>query len=267
MHNSKSKLVDSRVWSGGYILVGTVFLAVLLGTGCAHQSVAVDVVLVPYECKRVSGVITIDGHIGEVAWQAAEALTNFYAYSPKDAANLSPTEARVLWDSDNLYVAISCTDADVWSYSDQADDELWYGDVVEVFFKPDRDTPVYYEFVAAPNETLFDARHPSRGAGGFRRFKTWSSGARVSAFINGTDGEFSDTDSGYTIEMAIPLSAFHGATPPADGVVWTFCICRYDYSKLLDAPLLLMTMPQAPHGFHSYEGYTDLVFKGKGIAQ
>lgn len=239
-------------------------LGVVGGVGCRRDPV-VEVRPSPYVCGLASGSIVIDGRIDEAAWHEASPITTFHAYSPEGAMNLSPTEARILWDSANFYLAISCIDTDIFSCTDEADAESWYGDVGEFFVKPDRNSPVYYEFVISPNGTLYDARYPIRDAESRHHFKAWSSGAQVVSSINGTDGDFSDTDSGYTIEMAIPLSAFHGSTLPADGVTWTFGVCRYDYSKLLDEPLLLMTMRQAPrNGFHCYEEYADLVFRGKG---
>ncbi len=240
---------------------GLLLLVALAAIGCAQQPVAVGVEPTPYRCGQASGPIIIDGRIDEAAWQAADVITNFYAYSPKNATNLSPTEARILWDSENLYVAFSCADADIWSYTNKPDGELWHGDVVEFLVKPDHDSLVYYEFVIAPNGTLYDARYPSRGAGSYRRFKTWSSGAQVVSSINGTDGNVSDMDAGYAIEMAIPLGAFQGATPPAADVTWIFGAFRYDYSKLFDAPLLLMSIPESKAGFHYYEGYADLIFR------
>ena len=223
---------------------------------------------VPYVCRSTTGPIVIDGRIDEAAWHEANPITTFQVYRPEGAVNRSPTEVRMLWDSENLYVAITCTDADIRSHSAEPDGELWFGDVGELFLKPDRDSSVYFEFLAAPNGTLYDARYPFRDMESCPQFKTWSSGARVASSINGTDNDSSDMDSGYTVEMAIPLSAFQGSTPPADGVVWTFGVCRYDYSKLFDEPLLLMTMLQAPlTGFHDYEEYTDLVFEGEGCAR
>ncbi|WP_269523708.1 carbohydrate-binding family 9-like protein [Coraliomargarita parva] len=238
----------------------------LMAVGCSRQPLAAATVeSPPYRCQTAGSPVVIDGRIDEAAWDLAEPITTFYAFLPADATELSATEARVLWDADYLYVSIVCTDTDIWSYSDEPDSDLWLGDVGEFFVKPDGDKPVYYEFVVAPNGTLFDARYPSRGAGGANRFKTWSSGAHVATSVDGTDGDLSDEDRSFTIEMAIPLTAFEGATVPADSVTWTFNFGRYDFSKHFEQPLLLMSMPESPrNGFHYYEGYTDLVFS-KGL--
>ena len=266
MKTLKNGLANRQYWLPVFS-VGAVLLAILVSAGCVHQPI-VATRPAPYVCKEASGAILIDGNLDETAWNGASVISNFNVYTPEGAENLSPTEARMLWDSQNLYVAISCTDADIWSYSGQPADFLWYGDVGEIFLKPDHDSPVYYEFIAAPNETVYDARYPSRGAGGYSRFRTWSSGIRVGCVVDGTDDDPTDMDTGYTIEMAIPLSAFHGSTLPADGVAWTFGMFRYDFSKLFDERLLLMSIPEILHdGFHYYEGYTDLVFRAAGTRQ
>ena len=231
----------------------------------------------PYPCRFASGPIAVDGRLDEPAWQKAAVIDTFYPYQPEDAASLSPTKARLLWDKDHLYLAVECGDKDVWSFSDQPDDDMWNGDVAEFFIKPSVDKPIYYEFVIAANATLYDARYPSRGAGGANRFKGWSSNAKIASVIAGTDGDWRDDDQGYTVEAAIPLAAFDeagrsaasakpnvsSAGRPAAGDTWTFGIFRYDYSKEYEDPLLMMSIPEAPgHGFHSYEGYGLLVFEG-----
>jgi len=217
----------------------------------------------PYPCRFASGPIAVDGRLDEPAWQNAAVIDTFYPYQPEDADSLSPTKARLLWDNDHLYLAVECGDKDVWSFSDQPDDDMWNGDVAEFFVKPSVDKPIYYEFVIAANATLYDARYPSRGAGGANRFKGWASNANIASVIAGTEGDWRDDDQGYTVEAAIPLAAFDEAGRPAAGDTWTFGIFRYDYSKEYEDPLLMMSIPEAPsHGFHSYEGYGLLVFEG-----
>ena len=171
--------------------------------------------------------------------------------------------ARFVWDKNYLYVGIECADDDIWSYSDKADADLWRGDVAEVFIKPSTNKLGYAEFVVAPGGALYDGRYPSRGSGTFFRFKGWSSHAKVATTINGTDGNWKDTDTGYIVEMAIPFAALKDiTTPPVTGTVWTFGVCHYDYSKSFEHPLLMMSMRESPHdGYHYYEGYRPLLFK------
>jgi len=241
-----------------YSLIWVVLLSTVV-TGCQTQQATLKGP--DYTCHSASSAIKIDGKLDEPAWAKADKITKFHPLQPKDAEYLSPTAFRMLWDERYLYVAFECTDDDIWSYSNKPDDELWNGDVGELFIKPSVAERPYYEFVTAPNGAQYDGRYTSRGSGGYYRFKGWSSGTKIATRIDGTDGDGRDDDRGYTIEMAIPLKAFAGAAPPADGVTWTFGAFRYDYSKSFEEPLLIMSIPESPSGFHYYEGYGRLIFQ------
>ncbi len=170
---------------------------------------------------------------------------------------------RLLWDQRALYMAWRAEDVDIWSLSDRNDDNLWRGDVVELFIKPSATQRRYYEFVIAPNGALYDARYTSRGAGGKTRFKGWNAGARIATHIEGTDGNGLDRDTRTTGEMAIPWTAFAEAGRPTDGSVWRFGVFRIDFSHAWEKELQLSSVPGAlENGFHSYEYYRPMRFQG-----
>ena len=245
---------------------GLVVMVVLCVAGCvapkAKQSDASITPVPPYICQYVAeGSIVIDGKLNEPAWTQSEAITEFNIYSPKDAVSISPTAFKLVWSDSHLYASFVCEDDDIWPFSSEPDVWLWQGDVVELFIKPSRESSEFYEFVVAPNGALYDARYTSRGAGGIHRFNRWDSQARIATVIHGTVDVPDDTDRSYTVEMAIPLTAFKDAPLPGDKTVWTFGAFRYDYSKSFDAPLLLMSIPESlKRGFHYYEGYRELMF-------
>jgi len=216
-----------------------------------------------YLCTKADTPIIIDGKLNEAAWQHADIIDKFYIYASDNSKTISATKARLLWDEDYLYVSIECEDDDIWSYSDKNDSDLWLGDASEIFIKPSPTSLSYCEFVVAPGGALFDACYPSRGAGGFLRFKNWSSNAKVATLIDGSDGDVNDTDSGYVVELRIPFSAFSKIVEtPASGDIWMFAVCRYDYTKSYEAPLLIMSIPESKnYGFHYYEGYLPILFR------
>lgn len=234
----------------------------ILIVGC--QSTSPSFIATPeatYMCRRASGQITIDGRLDERDWHRAEVIERFYEYSSGKLDNTVPIRVRMLWGDDTLYVAFECVDDDIWSFSDVPDDKLWNGDVVELFIKPSTARNSYSEFVVAPNGTLFDAMHASRGGGGGGRYKTWSSGALVGSEIHGTDANWQDQDSSYCVEMAIPLKVLEEVQIPMIKRVWTFGVFRYDYSKSYESPVLQMSIQESlKHGFHYYEGYHELRF-------
>ena len=61
--------------------------------------------------KRTAEKIQVDGVLDEPAWQAAEPTGGFIQQDPKEGEPASEvTEVRVLYDQDNLYVAVLCYD-------------------------------------------------------------------------------------------------------------------------------------------------------------
>ncbi|HPG65366.1 MAG TPA: carbohydrate-binding family 9-like protein [Candidatus Hydrogenedentes bacterium] len=241
--------------------IGAMIVLVAL-TGCqTYQHRCPTPALEVYPCRAATGPIAIDGKLDEAAWGQAEVISEYHVFQAPPGVELSPSNVRLLWNKDFLYVAFEYEDNDIWSFSNTPDDDLWNGDVAELFIKPSTTNNLYYEFVMAPNGNLFDARYPSRGAGGSYRFKVWSSGAQVATDVRGTDNDFGDDDQGYTVEMAIPMSVFPDWAQPSETVGWTFGAFRYNYSKSFEDPLLLMSVPEAVgHGYHSYEDYQPLRF-------
>ena len=217
-----------------------------------------------YVCHAATGPIKIDGQLDEPAWKHAQTITLLYPFRPVGATNLPMTTARLLWDKNAVYLAWQAEDIDIWSYSDKNDDTLWKGDIVELFLKPSKTDSKFYEINITPNSAVFDAFYPSRGAGGYQRFKKWNSHARIATHVDGTDGEWRDTDKGFTVEAAIPLTAFLQSEAPKAGTKWTFGLFRCEYSRTLDKPLLFSSLPgklDPIHGFHNYERYQPIVFE------
>lgn len=242
---------------------GLLVVPLLLLVGCAPTP-AVTPPRAAYVCSRTGQQIDVDGRLDESPWQSAPRLKLDRVYQPVSYAEPPPaTTVQLLWNEEYLFAAFTCRDADIWSFSSRPDDDLWLGDVVELFFKPRREAKGYMEFVVAPNGTLFDARYPSRGAGGARRFRGWASDAVVGTSLQGTDGPCGDVDEGYSVEIAISWEALLGsATSPRPGDRWSFGAFRYDYSAAVEDPWLLACIPtDGLKGFHDYEKYLTLVFE------
>ena len=86
-----------------------------------------------YECARATGPIRIDAVLDEADWQRAPvAVLN-------ECTNGTPlppelrSEARMLWDDENLYVAFDVADPDIRCTLSKRDDCLFEEDVVELF--------------------------------------------------------------------------------------------------------------------------------------
>jgi hypothetical protein len=215
--------------------------------------------LVP--CKRARGKITIDGKLDEPAWQRAYLIEQFRVPGTLAKAE-RPSSTRLVWDDENLYLAMVMEDHDVYAMKKEHDSFTWEDDVCELFVKPsDVDHP-YYEIHINPLGTTLDLRFGRRGAGHIDRWRPWESGIKVAVKVSGTVNDWKDKDKGWLVEAAIPLQAFAGTTPkPQLGDRWRFAICRYNYSVYLDEGKELTTSaPLTQVNFHYFEAYDILEF-------
>ena len=182
--------------------------------------------------KVKSDAIKLDGKLDEPAWQTAMSTGVFVKTLDGTGAD-QKTEAKVLWDDKNLYVAFQMEDKDVWATLAKPDDKLWTEEAVEVFIDADGDEKSYVELQTNPKGAIFDSYLPTvRG-----NQNDWSSNMKVAVNVDGTVDNRDDQDKGWTVEMAIPLEAAKGKeatmknVPPTVGNVWRVNFFRMDMPK------------------------------------
>jgi hypothetical protein len=195
-------------------------LILVLMLACARKSGG------EYVVHRASGPITVDGVLAESAWDRAEKAGPFVRSldgKPCSAA----TEARLLWDDENLYVAFLSEDPNVSGAFFNDDEKLYTSNVVEIFLNPSGDAARGYdEIEVAPTNALFDASF----VGGPRQGMdlAWSSHARHAVHVDGTLNDARDVDRGWTVELAIPFASLTGMPKPKPerGDRWKFNLYR-----------------------------------------
>jgi hypothetical protein len=186
----------------------------------------------PYVVRRAVDLITIDGKAQEQSWLAATPSPVFV--STEGGLELKQrTQARLLWDSTNLYAFIEVADTDVYSEFSTTDGDLWKADVVELFIDADRNGAGYVELQVNPNNAQFDAWFATTRRAGIN--KEWTAGMTSAVHVRGTADKRDDVDQGWDVEIAIPLSAVKGlddnmavAIPPRIGDTWNLNIVRVD---------------------------------------
>ncbi len=197
------------------------------------MNVRVLLVLALFACKktspeyvvhRASGAIAIDGILAEPAWDRAEKAGPFVRSLDGKPCTAS-TEARLLWDDENLYVAFLAEDPNVAGQFFKDDEPLYTSNVVEIFLNPSGDLKRYDEIEIAPTNALFDASFTGRRQG---MDLAWSSRARHAVHVDGTLNDPRDIDRGWTAELAIPFAALTGMDKPrpARGDRWRFNLYR-----------------------------------------
>jgi hypothetical protein len=242
-----------------------VVLSIAWGNGCLSNLPLLAAEPPEHQCRRAEGKIVIDGQAAEAAWKAAELIDNFAL--PWLGKNNRPaktkTAARLLWDDAYLYFHAELEDHDLYADVTEQDGMTWDNDVFELFFQPDDAKRGYYEFQVNAAGTRMDMFLPSRGSGGYKRWKDVHKFAwEVKAIRRGTLNKHADQDEGWSVEGRFPWRDFapSGGRPQA-GDQWRFALCRYDYSVEFEEPELSTSAPLTAMSFHRYEDYAVLTFK------
>jgi hypothetical protein len=192
-------------------------LLALLALGCTKPGS-------DYVVHRASGPIQIDGVLAEPAWDRAARAGPFVRSLDGKPAG-AQTEARLLWDDDNLYVAFLSEDPNIATPFFKDDEPLYTSNVVEIFLNPSGDLARYDEIEVAPSNALFDASFTGRRQG---MDLAWSSHARHAVHLDGTLNVPGDVDRGWTVELAIPFASLTGMPKPRPqrGDKWRFNLYR-----------------------------------------
>lgn len=141
-----------------------------------------------------SAVEIIKGTPGKTGWDKVPAM-KFYKW--KEAGDPPmPTRAQFMYDDDQLYIKIFCTEPNITEVRSQPvlkrDGNVWDNDCVEIFIAPDDNNPRIYQFACDIHNVNAElVWNDSKFASGITWNGYWHS--RV---------QFSDTS--YTIDITIP---------------------------------------------------------------
>jgi hypothetical protein len=181
-----------------------------------------------YEVKRASSPIAIDGKLDDAAWATASApLTLQFLWESQTGAK-QKTFARLLWDAQALYIGYDAEDADINARFEQRDDPTYRDDALEFFINPDpKQETLYYGFEINARGVLYDyLNYNSRTL--FKRYD--ATGLKIATSLRGTLNERTDTDNGWSLEVALPWPNFEELSrrPPVAGAIWKANFNRWD---------------------------------------
>lgn len=189
-----------------------------------------------YAVQRAATAPTIDGKLTEPSWAAADWTAPFVDSRGRNrAAPPYRTRAKMMWDDSYLYVAAQLEEPDVRASFTTRDTSIWRENAFELFIDPDGDTHNYYEYQINARGTQWDLMltKPYRDAA-TPRISAWDiRGLKKAVAVRGTLNDPSDTDEGWTVELALPWSvlaeAAPDAQPPQDGDQWRLNLTRMQW--------------------------------------
>lgn len=186
-----------------------------------------------FKVSKTNTPLVIDGKMNEEVWSKTEARSLDYFYRIDKPTDQQKTTFRMLWDETMLYVFFDMEDQFLTVRETQRDGEPYLDDCAEIFFitAPDSlDTHFGYELnlnKASNDFIYFNDFYEGKDLA----FKGFNPDFAVEVTYNGTINDNSDIDTGWTVEMAIPISNFGKlgqVVPVASGSKWAFLAIRQD---------------------------------------
>lgn len=195
-----------------------------------------------YVCGRADSPPIIDGRGDEPLWKNAHELSPL-----RDIEGAQIPHAcriKMAWDDDFLYILADMDEQHLWATRHDHDSVIYQDPDFEVFIDPDGDGLNYIELeINALNTTwdLFIPR-PYRFNSPYILHDWEMPGLKHAVHLRGTLNNASDTDSGWSVELAIPWSSITGhanqprkGTAPEVGSSMRFNFSRVNWQVKPDA--------------------------------
>lgn len=237
-----------------------------------------------YVCFRARAPVRIDGLLDDDAWKSAQPSEAFVDIEgdTKPAPRFR-TDVQMAWDDSCFYIGAALEEPHVWATLTKRDTVIFHDNDFEVFIDPNGDNHEYYEMEMNALNTVWDLflKIPYRDGGKAR--DSWDiAGLQTAVHVDGTINNPSDTDKGWTVEIAMPWSSLktyaHRPAPPRDGdqwrvnfsrVEWTTIVVNGSYQKVKGRPEdNWVWSPQGVVDMHRPEmwGYVEFTSKPMGEA-
>ncbi len=203
-----------------------------------------------YVVYKTENPLKIDGNINKKAWLNTEWTNTFVDIRGGDyPPPRFKTRAKMLWDDEYFYFAAKLEEPHVWATITERDAVIFMDNNFEIFIDPTGDTHHYYELEVNALGTIWDLMLTQPYRNGGRAIDAWDiKGLKIGIDIQGTLNDPTDTDEGWTVEVAIPWSVLlettrHGM--PTDGTQWRVGFSRVQWqTEIIDGKYVKLKDPE-----------------------
>ncbi len=211
-------------------------------------------------CFKVKTPPVVDGRLDDEVWAGCPEVT-LVDTQTGESVNWA-TKARMCWDDSCLYVAFDSIDQDIWGTMTGHNDPIYDEEVVEIFLEPDNEPTRYFEIEVSPRNVIFEAEIVNTNGlrpNVDRSNYTWRcEGMRTAVIVDGTLDDRTDTDRGWTVEMALPFAPMHKTPQP--GERWRANLYRIDRGKDGDEYQAWSPTLAVPASFHVPAEFGEIEF-------
>ena len=185
-------------------------------------------------CKTAKPLL-IDGMLTEAAWKSAPWTDDFVDIEGEIRERPRfKTRAKMLWDDTYFYIGAELEEPHVWATLTKRDTVIFIDNDFEVFIDPNGDNQEYYEFEMNARNTVWDLFLPKAYKDSGSAVDSWNiEGLKTAVHVRGTLNNPADTDSGWSVEIAMPWSALkqyaHRPAPPQEGDQWRINFSRVEW--------------------------------------
>lgn len=232
-------MIDHRFTFGSYTFVRMLTLVVLfavLVTDCLFSqelgTPSISFSPETYVVYKTGNPILIDGNINKAEWKTVPWTHPFRDIRGVDyPAPRYETRAKMLWDDNYFYFAARLEEPHIWATLTERDAVIYMDNNFEIFIDPTGDTHHYMELEVNALGTFWDLMLTRPYRNGGRAIDAWDiKGIKIGIELQGTMNNPSDTDSSWTVEIAIPwdvLTEVKGGIIPSEGDQW-----RVNFSRV-----------------------------------